>query len=212
MEKIKPFSLIIVDDHTLFRKGISIALSGLKTIDKIYEAANGLEFMQLLEKIHPDIILMDINMPLMDGIEATKASLEKYPDLRIIALSMMDDKEHYQKMIKAGVRGFLSKDATLEDVIKAIETVGQGNNYFSPDLLYDLVVQLNESKSKTDLLTEREMEVLALIATGLSNQEIAENLFLSKRTIDKHRENILSKTQARNTADLIMFAIKNKLI
>ena len=206
------YNIIIVDDHTLFRKGISMALTGLDMINQIREAANGLELMELLEKFRPDIILMDINMPLMDGVEATRTALARFPELKIIALSMLYDKEHYQMMISAGVKGFLSKDASIDDVINAIHTVGEGSNYFSPDLLYDLVVQLNENKNKSDLLTEREREILSLIASGLSNQEIADSLFLSKRTVDKHRENILSKTRAKNTADLIMFAIKNKLV
>jgi two-component system, NarL family, response regulator LiaR len=209
---MKKFDVIIVDDHALFRKGISSALSTAQVLNRIYEAANGLEFLDLLKTIHPDIVLMDISMPVMDGIVATKRALSMFPELKVIALSMHTDMDHFQDMIDAGVMGFLSKDAALEDVISAITSVAGGNKVFSPDLMYNLVKRFNTTRSISDLLSEREKEVLQLISAGHSNQEIANSLNLSKRTIDKHRENILSKTQARNTAELIMFAIKNKLI
>jgi DNA-binding NarL/FixJ family response regulator len=211
-QNMKKRVVIIVDDHALFRKGLSIALASSGKIDSIREASNGLEFLDMIDASPADVVLMDISMPVMDGITATRSALEKYPELRIIALSMHDDMEHYHAMIDAGVMGFLSKDAALDDVIHAIETVASGQKIFSQDLLYNLVRKMDSEKAKTGLLTAREKEVLLLISSGLSNQEIADKLFLSKMTVDKHRENILLKTQTKNTADLIMFAIKNKLI
>lgn len=204
--------VIIVDDHALFRKGLSMALSAAGSIGRIREAANGQELLNLLSESPADVVLMDISMPVMDGITATRKALDLKPGLRIIALSMHDDMEHYQAMIEAGVMGFLSKDAALDDVIDAIATVASGQKIFSQELLYKLVRKLNDEKTKSEILSQREREVLSLIASGLSNQEIAAKLYLSKRTVDKHRENILTKTQAKNTADLIMFAIRHKLI
>jgi DNA-binding NarL/FixJ family response regulator len=209
---MKKFDIIIVDDHTLFRKGLSAALLSANIVNQIYEAGNGLEFLDLMDKCKADVVLMDISMPMMDGKEATAMAITRYPGLKVIALSMHSDIEHFQDMIDVGVVGFLSKDAALEDVISAIIAVAEGNKVFSPELMYDLVKKINLSKPKSDLLTDREKEVLMLISEGLSNQAIADSLNLSKRTIDKHRENILGKTQAKNTAELMMFAIKNKLI
>jgi DNA-binding NarL/FixJ family response regulator len=209
---MKKFDIIIVDDHTLFRKGLSAALLSADIVSHIYEAANGLEFLQLLETYKADVVLMDITMPLMDGKEATVTAISKFPGLKIIALSMHSDIDHFQEMIDAGVMGFLSKDAALDDVTGAIISVVKGNKVFSQELMYDVVKRINVNRQKSDMLTEREKQVLNLISEGLSNQEMADSLNLSKRTVDKHRENILSKTQTKNTAELIMFAIKNKLI
>jgi len=209
---MKKLDVIIVDDHALFRRGLGYALAAAENINRIHEAANGKEFLELLDNVIPDIVLMDISMPEMEGPEATRRALAQYPDLKILALSMHNDMEHYKLMIDAGVMGFLSKDADLDDVLKAIHTVAEGNKTFSQELLYDLIKELSTKNDKNELLTEREKEILLHISSGLSNQEIADKLHLSKRTVDKHRENILNKTQARNTADLIMFAIRNELI
>ena len=209
---MKKYDIIIVDDHTLFRKGLSAALSSAEIVNHIYEAANGVEFLKLLENCKADIVMMDISMPLMDGQEATKNAIARFPDLKIIALSMHNDMDHFYNMIEAGVMGFLPKDAALEDVINAVKSVAEGNKVFSPELMYNLVKNIHSGRSRSEIISEREKEVLNLISAGLSNQEIAESLHLSKRTVDKHRENILSKTQTKNTAELIMFAIRNKLL
>jgi two-component system, NarL family, response regulator LiaR len=209
MEK---FDIIVVDDHSLFRKGLSAALSSASIINHIYEAGNGREFLELLPTCKANVVLMDISMPVMDGKEATKTAVSLYPDLKIIALSMHNDIGHFEEMIEAGIVGFLSKDAALEDVINAIESVAAGNKVFSPELMYSLVKKINTARNKSDLLSGREKEVLHLVSSGKSNQEIAGTLNISKRTVDKHRENILSKTQTKNTAELIMYAIKYKLI
>ena len=207
-------SVIIVDDHQLFREGLKLMLNLNPLIGSIYQAANGVEFLELLGKLKPDIVLMDIDMPVMDGIEATKKALLLYPDLKIIALSMYGDDDYYLKMIEAGARGFILKNSDIEVVEKAIDEVFAGQNYFSSDVMANLVLNLNKKKSGEikNELTERESEILYLICKGLSNQEIADTLFLSKRTIDKHRENILSKTNVKNTAGLVMYAIKHGII
>jgi len=157
---------------------------------------------------------MDINMPEMDGIEATRKALRINPEIDIIALSMYGEEEYYYKMVDAGAKGFLLKDSDISEVKDAIISVRRGGNYFSQELLYHVIQKIKnrEYESKTANLSKREKEILFKICEGLSNQEIAETLFISKRTVDKHRANLLGKTNSKNTASLILFAIKNKLI
>jgi DNA-binding NarL/FixJ family response regulator len=211
---LKKYSVILVDDHQLFREGLKLMLNLNPKIGTIYQAANGIEFLELLGKITPDVILMDIDMPLMDGVEATKRALLLNPGLKIVALSMYGEDEYYIKMIEAGARGFILKNSEIEVVEEAIEQVMAGQNYFSSAIMANLVLSLNKKKSaeSRNELTERESEILYHICKGLSNQEIADTLFLSKRTVDKHRENILSKTDVKNTAGLVMYAIKHGII
>lgn len=209
------FTLTIVDDHSLFRNGLKLLLSSCYPEIVISEAQNGREFIEMLSSGQPDLVLMDINMPEMDGIAATRKALELFPDLKIIALSMFGDEDYYFKMIDAGVKGFLLKNSELKEVQDAIESVLQGENYFSKELLYNVVKNLRNSGTlgaKSIDLSERELEVLELICKGFSNQEISDQLFISKRTVDKHRANILSKTDSRNTAHLVMKAIRQKWI
>jgi len=212
MEKLK---LLIVDDHKLFREGLKLLLASLEEVGEIMEAADGEIFLQMIKTYHPDLVLMDIEMPRVNGIEATTKALEQYPDLKIMALSMFGDEEYFQKMIDAGVCGFLLKNSDFSEVKKAITNVVQGNNYFTEEILYKLV---NRFKSRTPVpepsltLSDREQEVLLLICKGLSNQEIADQLFISKRTVDHHRASLLTKTNTRNAASLVIFAIKNKMI
>ncbi len=212
MEK---FTLMIVDDHSLFRDGLKLLLKNHFPAIIISEASDGQQFLNQLPVINPDIVLIDINMPVMDGIEATKKAIAAFPNLKIIALSMFGDEAYYYKMIDAGVRGFLLKNSEINEVTDAIEAVLDGDNYFSKELLYNVVKNLRSSgmfaDNKIDL-SDREVEILELICQGFSNQEIGEKLFISKRTVDKHRSNILTKTNSRNSAQLVMNAIKNKWI
>jgi|SRR3989339_222721 len=212
MNRIK---IILVDDHALFRNGLKILLNSEPTMAVIDEASNGKEFLEKLEAKLPDVVLMDINMPVMDGIEATQLATLKYPDIKVIALSMFGEEDYYYKMINAGVKGFLLKNSEINEVIEAVHQVLQGGSFFSQELLYNVIKNFHphkEIESELTSLSKRELEVLAEICKGLSNQEIADTLFISKRTVDKHRANLLSKTNSKNTANLIMYAIKNKLI
>lgn len=212
METLK---ILIVDDHALFRSGLKNLLSGYYVGSEIREATDGLDFFVILQSFVPDLVFMDIDMPLMDGINATKRASIEFPDIRIVALSMYGDDIYYYKMIDAGAKGFLLKNSDMPEVIEAIETVMNGDHYFSKELLLNIVKNLRKSKDgnwKAIDLSEREMEILELICKGFSNQEIGEKLFLSKRTIDKHRANILEKTASKNTAQLVMNAIKNQWI
>ena len=211
MEKIR---IIIADDHQLFRNGLKILLNAFPEFEVTGEASNGEEFLKILRNTDAEIALMDINMPEMDGIEATRKGLKLNPDIKIIALSMYGEEEYYYKMVDAGAKGFVLKDSDISEVKEAILTVSRGGSYFSQELLYHVIQKIKhrENESKSANLSKREKEILLKICEGLSNQEIAETLFISKRTVDKHRANLLGKTNSKNTASLILFAIKNKLI
>jgi DNA-binding NarL/FixJ family response regulator len=211
MEKIK---IIIADDHQLFRNGLKILLNAFPEFEVVGEASNGEEFIKLLKSTTADVALMDINMPEMDGIEATRKGIKLCPDIDIIALSMYGEEEYYYKMVDAGAKGFLVKDSDISEVKEAILTIRKGGSYFSQELLYHVIQKIKhrELESKSANLSKREKEILFKICEGLSNQEIAETLFISKRTVDKHRANLLGKTNSKNTASLILFAIRNKLI
>jgi NarL family two-component system response regulator LiaR len=207
-------TIYLVDDHNLFREGLKILLSRLPMVKKIYEAENGKEFLEHFQQASPDIVLMDIEMPGLDGIRTTKKALETAPELKIIALSMYAEENYYTNMIEAGVRGFLLKNSSFDQVQRALEDVAEGRSYFSPEIMDELIKNINRKKiirKETDL-TDREIEILFYICKGLSNQEIAHKLMLSKRTVDKHRENLLLKTASKNTASLVIYAIKNGVI
>lgn len=208
--------IALVDDHTLFRNGLKLLLGNSPRYNVMLEASNGKDFVDNLTVGNaPDVVLMDISMPIMNGIEATAAAVAKVPGLKIIALSMFGEEDYYYEMINAGAKGFLLKNSDIKEVTEAIEQVAAGNNYFAPEVLYNVIKRFNphrEAELESTTLSRREHQVLQGICKGLSNQEIADTLFLSKRTIDKHRSNLLSKTNSKNTAELIMYAIKNKLI
>lgn len=211
---MEPFTVFLVDDHRLFREGLSLLLGNLPYISEVYEAGDGNEFIEQLEGTQPDLVFMDINMPGLDGIETTLKALEKYPQLKIIALSMYADEDYYTRMINAGARGFILKNSGIQDVEDCIRNVISGHNYFSPEILDGILRNISRKAKpvKTGELSEREEEVLYRICQGHSNQEISSLLHISKRTVDKHRENLLQKTDSKNTAGLVMFAIRNGIV
>jgi len=212
MKKIKVF---LVDDHQLFRNGLSLLMENEKNIFITGEAENGKQFLESIEHEQPDIVLMDIEMPVMDGFQATEAACKKYPDLKVISLTMFGEEHYYLKMIEAGAKGFILKNSDIDEVIKAIKTVHDGGTYFSQEILYNVVKNIQEERKETGLsvqLSSRENEILELICKGYSNTEIASELHISKRTVEKHRANILDKTQTHNTASLVMYAVENKLV
>ncbi|WP_088653978.1 response regulator transcription factor [Geofilum rhodophaeum] len=215
MENKQSIRVFLVDDHTLFLKGLKSLLDPLHDFTVVGEAYNGLEFLEKYEAARPDVVLMDISMPEMNGIEASKKVLEQDPNLKIITLSMYGDQEYYSRMLEIGVRGFVLKDSDIQEVKTAIHTVAEGGNYFSQPLLRGLILARKENpptEQEDDQLSERELEVLLEICQGLSNNEIADKLFISKRTVEKHRANVLLKTGCKNTASLVVFAIKNHLV
>lgn len=212
MEKIKVF---LVDDHKLFLNGLKLLLSSMPGFTVVGEASDGREFLEVYKAAHPDVVLMDIAMPEMDGIQASRIALENDPNLKIVTLSMYGDQEYYTRMLECGVRGFLLKDSDIQEVKMAIQSVADGGNYFSHELLRNLILAKKDKEVETydeEHLSEREMEVLIEICQGLSNNEIADKLFISKRTVEKHRANILLKSGCKNTASLVVYAIKNHLV
>ena len=209
-------TIIIVDDHLIFRQGLKSIISIENIAHVIGEASNGIEFLQLLEHITPDIVLMDIDMPHMNGLDATEKAIEIMPALRIIAFSMFSDEEYYYKMIDRGVKGFILKSCGINELENAIQTVMNGENYFSNELLRKIINNYGRSTdikpAKYDKLTNRETEVLQLICEGLNTEEIATKLAISPLTIKSHKSNLLVKTICKNTPALILFAIKNKIV
>ena len=213
----KKIKIVIVDDHELFREGLKFIINQSREFEVIAEAENGEELLLELDKNKPDIVLMDIEMPKMNGIEASTLATAKFPELKIIVLSSYGDEAYYSDMIKAGVLGFVLKKAGINELEEAIRTVNNGRNYFSQELLQKVVFLNanpdNEFSNKLGIkLSKRENEVLILISKGYSNIEISEKLFISPSTVNNHRSNLLSKTNTKNTASLLMFAIKKHLL
>lgn len=210
-------TLIIVDDHLIFRQGLTslINLENIATV--IGEASNGIEFLTLLSSLKPDLVLMDIDMPHMNGMDATKKALEIIPDLKIIAFTMYADEEYYYKMIDMGVKGFILKSSGINELEKAISDVVMGESHFSNELLRKIISNFGHNNNNNKAignsgLTVRELEVLQHICKGFNNDEMAEKLFVSAKTIKSHRSNLLEKTNCKNTPALILYAVKNKLI
>ncbi len=216
----QPHKIFLVDDHTLFRNGLRGLLNARPDCEVIGEASSGEEFLEKLPEYEQiDIVFMDIAMPGISGDETTARALEMRPDLKIITLSMFGDEDYYYRMVSVGAKGFLLKSSDIDEVTTAIETVANGGSYFSQELLDGLMNYLQPALQPApveiedeEVLSERELEVLIEICKGLSNQQIADKLFISKRTVDKHRANILDKTGCPNTANLVVYAIKHNLV
>ncbi len=211
---MKKIQVLLVDDHELFSEGMRVLFEASADISVYKWCKNGSEFLQSIEETMPDVVLMDINMPVMNGIDATKVAVEKYPDIRIIALSMYGEEEYLESMLDAGAKGFLVKNTGIDELERAILTVYGGKSYFSSDLL-SILMNLLKNPKKEELnneqqkFSEREIEILQLICDGYTNQEIGDQLFISPRTVDGHRANIIAKAGVKNTAQLVTYAIKN---
>jgi DNA-binding NarL/FixJ family response regulator len=210
--------IIIVDDHSMFREGMKllIEMEGLGKV--IAEAENGKEFLDLLEVQNPDLVLMDIEMPVMSGVEATQKAKTLRPELKILALSMLGGKDNYSAMIKAGVMGFVLKTSGKKELEKAINTVIGGDCYFSNELMRQIIVNSEKqpisdnSEIKDKKFTDRELEILQYLCNGLTVNEIADKLFRSIKTIEANRSTLLEKTDSKNTINLVLYAIRNKLV
>jgi DNA-binding NarL/FixJ family response regulator len=209
-------NLIIVDDHLIFRQGLKAILTTQQIANVIGEASNGKEFMELLTRHSPDLVIMDIDMPHMNGMEATQKALELSPDLKIIALSMFSDEDYCYKMIDLGVKGFILKSSGISEVELAIPDVMNGKSYFANEILRKIINNLGRKSSQSALdvaeLTNREKEVLKHICSGSTTDEIAEKLNISPKTVKSHRSNLLEKTTCNNTPKMILYALKNKLV
>ena len=214
MEETKnDIKIILVDDHALFRNGLRELITMREGYRIVGEASDGYEFLKMLPMVSADVVFMDIAMPGMSGAEATREALLVRPELNVICLSMFGEESYYSRMVDAGVKGFLLKDSSINEVFGAIDAVMRGDNYFSSGLMKSISKSGSSSEDgAAEELSSRELEVLLGICRGLSTQEIADELFISKRTVDAHRAKILEKTGCKNTASLVVHAIRHSLV
>jgi DNA-binding NarL/FixJ family response regulator len=203
--------IIIVDDHEIFRKGFAMIIGTFEDIELVGEASNGQEFLDLIDRTLPDLVFIDIKMPVMNGIDATKTAIERYPELKIVALSMFGEEKYLQSMIEAGAIGFLLKNVKREELEVAVKLFQEGKNYYSEELLSFFTKKYISIKPDADI-SKRELEVLQLIAKGFTNQEISDKLFISLRTVEGHKTNLIQKTGSKNIVNLLIYALKNSLI
>jgi DNA-binding NarL/FixJ family response regulator len=210
--------VFIVDDHAIFRDGLKLLFSTIKDVEIVGEATNGRSFIENIASPLPDIVFMDINMKEMDGIETTQKALEKFPEIKIVALTSFEDEEYFNKMTDLGVRGYLLKNSAKEDFERAITRVMEGYYYYSDELVVKLtrkMAQMEKLKfGKQDELvfSAEEKMLLQYICQGFTNKQIADLVHLSSRTIESHRAKLLDKTDTKNSVALAVYAIANKII
>lgn len=208
----EPIQIALVDDHKLFRSGMAALVTNFKRYNILFEAANGQELIDTISKgIVPDIILLDISMPVMDGIEAAQVLRAKYPGVRVIILSMFEDAEKVLLMVKMGVKGYLLKDSEPYEVEEALLKVSQGELYYPEFVTRHLITNFN-SKLENIKLNPREIEFLRLTGTELTYKEIADTMNISVRTVDSYRDQLFEKLQIKSRVGLVLYSIKNKLI
>ena len=208
--------IMLVDDHKLVRDGIRSHLERIENYQVVAEAANGVDALELLKSVDTDIIVMDINMDIMDGITCTSEILKRYPDKKVLALTMLNENQHIKQMLAAGASGYLLKNCDGAELSKAIDAITNSGSYYSPQVTKTIMSGLSGQKTSPTIgiqipLTDREKEILRLILKEYSNREIAEELFISPRTVDAHKRNLLEKTGSRNTAGLVLYTINNQI-
>lgn len=209
--------LILADDHILVRSGLRMLLEAQPDMEIVAEVENGLQAVKQALALQPDIVLMDVMMPEMNGIEATRKIKELLPQTAVVALTMYEDEQYFYEMLRAGASGYVPKRAAPDVLVSAIHAVGEGEIYLYPSVTAHLVndyLEREAGKQASVLadLTPRELEVMSLIADGLSNPEIGEKLGISVKTVDRHRENIMRKLGVHSRIDLVKYAIKEGLI
>jgi two-component system response regulator NreC len=214
MEKIR---VLLVDDHAILREGIKALLGKQGNIEVVAEAGDGREAIPKAIQLRPDVVVLDISMPLMDGLEATRQIKMEAPDVKILVLTMHDDEEYFLQLLRAGASGYVTKRAVGKELVSAIEAVYQGESFFCPSMAKSLLVnylKLAEGGEhiQQDRLTPREREIVKLIAEGYTNQQIADLLHRSVKTIESHRANILRKLGIHDTIELVKYAVRRKLI
>jgi len=214
-----PIRILIADDHAIFRDGLKLLLKKLdsNTVRLVGEAENGEELIEMTSKADPNIILTDIQMPLLDGIEATRRIKKVNPNVQIIALSMFNEDHLVVDMLEAGASGYLLKNTSKNELEQALRIVHEGGVYFTPEASVHLTKTIKQTAkphkaAKLPKLTDREIEIIHLICKGKTNKEIASELYLSPRTIESHRENIYEKTETRSSAQVAIYAIRNNII
>lgn len=210
-------TVLLVDDHKIVRDGLKFYFEDQQEFEIKEEAENGKVALNILEKTSFDLVITDISMPEMDGIQLMKSIQEKYPEQKVMALTMLGESQHIKQMIAHGVKGYVLKNASKEVILKAINRILGGETFFSPEVTEVLINDIaGKRKIKQRLtletpLSSREKEVLKLIVLEYANQEIADKLFISPRTVDAHKRNLLEKTGAKNIAGLVMYAVEHEL-
>jgi DNA-binding NarL/FixJ family response regulator len=222
--EVKMINIVLVDDHKIIRDGIKALLKD-EEVNVIGEAQNGNALLTLLEEVTPDLIIMDMNMPETDGFQTIQKIKERNPEQKVLVLSMLDHEKYVSRMMELGASGYALKNIGKEELLCGIRLIDSGNKFICTDLALAFMSKMqrsmpassgmnifhNQEKKASDL-SQREIEVLRLIAEGMTNAEIADKLFTSKRTIESHRQNIIEKAQVKNTAALIKYAITNGII
>ncbi len=215
MKKIK---VLIVDDHTLVRDGIRALLGLVADIEVVGEATNGRDALEKVEQLAPDVVLMDLAMPIMGGLETTRRIRKKYPETKVLALTQYDDSDYVVPVIEAGARGFVTKMAAFSELASAIQAVYKGDSYLSPSAAKALVQEYQQKttvegdKDPYNQLTDREREVLKLVVEGYTAREIADILVISPKTVEWYKTSLMSKINIHNKTDLIKFAIRKGII
>jgi two-component system response regulator NreC len=212
------FRVLIADDHGVVRQGLRALLEKSQEISVVGEASDGREAVRLAGELRPHIVVMDIAMPLLNGIDATAQIIDRYPDIKVIILSMHFDESYILRALSAGAKGYLLKDSAEGDILPAVQAVAQGRPYFSPVIAATLLDEYLQTMKKHkvqdsyDLLTEREKEVLQLLAEGKSNKDVATVLNLSPYTVESHRTNLMQKLNLHNTAEIVLYAVRKNIV
>jgi DNA-binding NarL/FixJ family response regulator len=212
---MSPIRVLLADDHTLVRAGFRTLLQGLESVSIVAEAEDGREAVALTKSEHPDVVLMDIAMPRLNGIEATARIMETDPHIRVIILSMHPNEEYVLRALRVGAAGYILKDANLTELEMAIRSVAQGETYLSPPIskqVADYVRRVDEETATLDRLTPRQREVLQLIAEGFTNREIAQQLGISTKTVESHRAHLMDRLDIHDIAGLVRYAIRTGLV
>ena len=217
-QETAPIRVLLVDDHTILREGVCSLLAGEPDMSVVGEARDGLEAVEQVDQLEPDVVVMDMVMPRMNGLEATAQIKKRHPDVRILILSMYDDDEYVQQIFQAGAAGYVLKRVAAADLVRAIREVHGGSSFLYPPIAAKLIedyvrrVRGTEVKDADEPLTTREREVLKLIAEGNTNHQIAEQLTVSKKTIESHRANIMRKLDLHDVTELVKYALRKGLI
>lgn len=214
---MKSINIAIVDDHRIFRDGLKLMFNKMENIHVILEAENGKIFLSKLPSYNPDLVFMDINMPELNGFDTTEQAIQLQPDIKIIALTSYEDHDFLNKMLHAGVYGYMLKNSDYIEFKEAIDKVLQKGYYFSDKILQNLAMDtVNKQKAKISeekpKLSKREFEILQILCNGVSTIEIADKLHISKRTVEKHKNNMMEKTGTKSTVNLVIYAFKNHLV
>ncbi len=210
--------ILLADDHGVVRKGLRFLLEQEPGFEIVGEAGDGREAVRLSEETNPDIVIMDIAMPMLNGIEAASQMVKRRPEVGIVILSMHSDEDYLLSALNAGAKGYLLKDSAEADLVRAIQAVHRGTPFFSPEIAktmledYMRFLQQRNLQDSYDLLTEREKEVLQLLAEGKSNKEVAGILEVSVYTVDTHRMHLMQKLNLHNTAEIVLYAVRKKII